>query len=318
MNDLTTSDDENVLLITLDEIQNSLVSATETWQQLRIRDVAAATAAAAKVIKRRDIQIKATNLMLEAERMMADTAEFIGPGTEAHRIATMHGIHNKVGGKFHQPSDEELTPKDIKEFRRTHKHITNDQFEDLKKQAIETGKPLTRNTLRKFGEQIAKDARVNETNQRIETDGRYGLINVHPPWKFGQTTTTNDPSHANDRYRKDFDELSKLNVQSKAKDDAVIYLWTPNRHLHEGIALLSLWGFKYCRSIVCVWEESEGLDEVWVQTQHNIILIGKRGNPTPPKQTISSVITDSQNEAKITLNEYLATVYDSEILELIL
>ena len=55
----------------LDVAKRALAEATDDWQRIDIRDYAKAVQAASEVLKRKDIQVQAANLVMDAERAIA-------------------------------------------------------------------------------------------------------------------------------------------------------------------------------------------------------------------------------------------------------
>lgn len=74
-----------------------------------------------------------------------------------------------------------------------------------------------------------------------------------------------------------------LPVGSIARGDCWLFLWSTAPHLEKSFALMKAWGFAYCtrmawRKVTKNLKQSTGPGFV-VRTQHEDILIGKRGAP---------------------------------------
>ena len=89
-------------------------------------------------------------------------------------------------------------------------------------------------------------------------------------------------------------EICKLPVP--ATPDAVLFLWVPGSCLPEAFEVLEAWRFSYVTNIVWI-KNVVGLGN-WVRNQHELLLIGRRGNmPCPlPANRPPSVIQAPRRE----------------------
>jgi len=122
----------------------------------------------------------------------------------------------------------------------------------------------------------------------LDSVGPFPVIYADPPWRY---------EFAEDRGRQienhyptmPLDEIKALKVP--AADDAVLFLWVTSPKLPEGLEVLAAWGFQY---VTCmVWVKDRIGMGYYARQQHELLLIGKRGNlPVPdPEDRPSSVIT---------------------------
>jgi N6-adenosine-specific RNA methylase IME4 len=77
-------------------------------------------------------------------------------------------------------------------------------------------------------------------------------------------------------------DICALPVANIAIPDAVLFLWTTVPHLQEAFRVLAAWGFEYRSNIVWV-KDKIGLG-YWVRNQHELLLIGARGNMRSPAE----------------------------------
>ena len=89
----------------LDIAKQALAAAAHDWQRVQIRDNARAIEAAAAILKRKDIQVQAANLVQEAERAIAKAT----------------------------PSQQ-----NVRQIRHAHNNLTDAEFESAQQEAIET------------------------------------------------------------------------------------------------------------------------------------------------------------------------------------
>jgi N6-adenosine-specific RNA methylase IME4 len=115
--------------------------------------------------------------------------------------------------------------------------------------------------------------------------GTFDVLLIDPPWDSGiesQAKGLRYPTMS-------FDELKALSVRQKAAPNSAVFLWVTAPKLPEGIELLKSWGFEYVSNAVWV-KDRIGLGR-WLRSQHEILLIGKRGNISPviaPPSTIEA------------------------------
>lgn len=141
---------------------------------------------------------------------------------------------------------------------------------------------------------------INSVYRRIQRDelktetppfpaGKFALIYADPPWRF-EFTEDERRSVENHYATMKTEELMLLQVSSITQDDCVLAMWAPNCKLDEACRLMNSWGFKYEANIVWI-KPSQGLGH-HVRNQHELLLIGVKGNPpTPlPKNRPSSII----------------------------
>ena len=146
----------------LDVASRALSEATDDWQRIDIRDYAKAIEAASAILKRKGIQVLAANLVQGAERAITKANPPKGRG-EGRKNS---GILNPT------ISEEPIPPATIRDLRKAHDNITDDEFEQAKEQAIETETPLTRSYLK---EQSAEKKNTMHTfgKQRNNTEEWY-------------------------------------------------------------------------------------------------------------------------------------------------
>ena len=148
----------------LDVASRALSEATDDWQRIDIRDYAKAIEAASAILKRKGIQVQAANLVQGAERAIAkaNPPKFRRKGTPKSNC----GIPNPTF------QEEPIPLATIRDLRKAHDNITDDEFEQAKEQAIETETPLTRSYLK---EQSAEKKNTMHTfgKQRNNTEEWY-------------------------------------------------------------------------------------------------------------------------------------------------
>ena len=186
----------------LTDAQRALAEATTNFERESIRDQARAAQAAAKVLKRKDIQITASILVRDAERAIAK--------------ATLPMSREESGaqkGKKVATQDSNLSPKTLTSLRSVHTTgagaLTDEEYAEEKEKAKTSSEPLTHKALqvkaKEKRKKIVKPKPV-ETQPEMETypvsiecadyrdwlatrkDGEASLALLDPPYGISRET----------------------------------------------------------------------------------------------------------------------------------
>lgn len=115
----------------------------------------------------------------------------------------------------------------------------------------------------------------------------FSVLLIDPPWEY-------DFAEADRRsIGKEYTTLSvdKLRMLSiPAADNSVLYLWATAPKLSDAFDVLAAWGFSY--KTCAVWDKEKIGMGYWFRGQHELLLVGTRGDFSPPaaKHRVSSVI----------------------------
>lgn len=72
-------------------------------------------------------------------------------------------------------------------------------------------------------------------------------------------------------------DICMLPIERLANEDAMLWLWTTNAMLQEGLDVMDAWGFKYVG--VRTWAKSKMGIGYWLRGQTEQLLLGVRGKP---------------------------------------
>ena len=164
MNELKVVESQHGIPAKLDVARRALAEATEDWQRIEIRDYARAVAAATAILERKDIQVQAANLVQDAERAIVKANP---PGS---RLASARlnqqgkGSNPEISdSRVHeQPTIKSLT---IRNMRRAHAKLTDEEYEHAKMEAVKMQTPLTRAALQ---ERVKKKTQAADRVKREE------------------------------------------------------------------------------------------------------------------------------------------------------
>ena len=117
---------------------------------------------------------------------------------------------------------------------------------------------------------------------------QFDVIVADPPWRsdFGATNSRSAERHyaTMDLFAiKTFAPMYRPSARVQA-EDALLFLWCPMSMLEAGLSVLRAWDFSYRTGMV--WcKPGMGVGQ-WVRSQHELVLIGRRGRfPAPRKGT---------------------------------
>lgn len=79
---------------------------------------------------------------------------------------------------------------------------------------------------------------------------KFGTIVLDPPWRFGNTVTR--AAAANHYPTMSSADLMCMPLESRAKTNAHMYLWTTAAHIVDALDLMANWGFTYKLNLVWV------------------------------------------------------------------
>ena len=87
-------------------------------------------------------------------------------------------------------------------------------------------------------------------------------------------------------------DIKRLKVP--ATENSVLFLWATAPKLREALEVLTHWGFNYRTH--AIWDKEKIGMGYWFRGQHELLLIGVKGNFSPPEPEVrnSSVIRDKR------------------------
>ena len=126
----------------------------------------------------------------------------------------------------------------------------------------------------------------------------YAVILADPPWRFKVYNEATGSSRAASNHYAVMDTaaICHLPVKDFAARDAALYLWVTAPFLQIAFDVMAAWGFPY--STNAVWTKDKFGTGFWFRSQHELVLVGKRGKfraPAPAYRP-SSVIQAPKRE----------------------
>ena len=150
--DLVASPSPSAIIAQINIGHQALVEARNDFERLQVRDVAKALEVAAGILQRREVQVEASMLVMDAERAIAKA----NPSQQGKRPAGM-------------PGSAALGGETIKKVRQAHAYLDDDEYREIKIQARDEMAPLTRKRLNDIGRKKHKEEnRAEIVKRRME------------------------------------------------------------------------------------------------------------------------------------------------------
>ena len=108
----------------------------------------------------------------------------------------------------------------------------------------------------------------------------FGVIYADPPWRYENGT----PGREIERHYPTMSDEEICALQVPAAKDAILYLWAVAPRLDAGFRVMEAWGFRY--KTCAVWDKVKVGMGFWWRGQHEILMVGTRGNVSPPPQPL--------------------------------
>lgn len=127
---------------------------------------------------------------------------------------------------------------------------------------------------------------------------KYNIIYADPPWSYKNWSAKGTGRSAEQHYpcmKKE--DIQKLDIQSIAADDCVLFLWVTFPCLEEGLELIKAWGFKY-KTCAFNWVKRNkkntnswffGLG-YWTRANGEICLLATKGKPKKVSSAVHQII----------------------------
>lgn len=121
----------------------------------------------------------------------------------------------------------------------------------------------------------------------------YPVIYADPPWRY-EFSQVDAWAVENHYPTMTVGEICALDIP--ATENAVLFLWGTSPKLLEALAVMEAWGFTY--KAMLVWDKQRPGMGYWCLNQHELLLVGTRGDVPPPKPDarFPSIISQPRGE----------------------
>jgi N6-adenosine-specific RNA methylase IME4 len=288
---------EDQRLVQLDVARQSLATARSLPDVKQIRDMAAALQ---QYVKQQqyslEVQNDAAELKLRAERKAGDMLREMAlakaaPGNQ--HTGTLDQFHD--GTRPTTLADVAITKTQSHRWQQE-AALPEAAFESYVATTRSRGQELTSAALYELARRTTKRAdilaRLHEARLMYGKDALpapYQIIVADPPWEYDFPPS--ESRAIENQYPTATVETICSHVPDAA-EDSVLFLWVPAPKNPEGLQVMAAWGFTYKAG--AVWDKEVFGMGHWFRGQHELILVGTKGEMSPPAESlrIRSVIRE--------------------------
>ena len=152
------------------------------------------------------------------------------------------------------------------------------------KEKVITGKVPKKNAIRKIKE---TENRQRKVSCPIPA-GLFNIIYADPPWQYEHEIS--DSRKIENQYpTMKLEQIAALKIP--AAKNSILFLWSTNPKLKEALWIMEKWGFDYRTNLV--WAKDKIGMGYYFRSQHELLLVGKKGNYPMPESANrpSSLVT---------------------------
>jgi N6-adenosine-specific RNA methylase IME4 len=154
--------------------------------------------------------------------------------------------------------------------------LVREKATDVEKTRLST--PGSRQSIHKVYMRIRRD------EIKVETppfpNDKFTLIYADPPWKY-EFTETENRAVENHYPTMTLEKLKTLPISNITENDSILFLWATVPKCYEAMELMKAWGYTYRTGFVWV-KDKIGMGH-YSRVQHELLLIGVKGNPPTPR-----------------------------------
>ena len=283
-----------------DQARALLAKAKAVDEVKTILDKTAALKEYARRAADRSLEIDATEIRFFAERRMGEML-IAQKETVGFNVGTRGQLKGKnpASGEAEKeaPDDQRPTLADVGISSKLSSHaqkmaaVPEGEFQarvDAWRDEMAAGQTRVTMDLMKIGEEAQKKER-RETRERVLggiqlalPDKKFGVIVSDPEWRFEPYSRDTGMDRAADNHysTSTTDVIAARPVADIAAPDCVLFLWATVPMLPDALRVMDAWGFEYKSSFV--WVKDRLGTGYWNRNQHELLLIGTRGNPPAP------------------------------------
>lgn len=167
--------------------------------------------------------------------------------------------------------------------------IPEAEFEQHVAKTKAAGKELSTAGVLRLGINGRRDSKLAEI--ALTLDKQYGIIYADPPWRYEHPPMGSTRRSIERHYPTlSLEEICALPVSELAALDSLLYLWATAPKLRECLQVMDAWEFHYRTHFV--WVKDKIGTGYHNRNQHELLLVGKRGEipPPPESERVSSVL----------------------------
>ena len=129
---------------------------------------------------------------------------------------------------------------------------------------------------------LEKIEEISRGNQELDLSATFPVIYADPPWRYENPPLGGGNREIENHYpTMSLEEICALPVSEMAATDAMLYMWATAPKLEECFKVITAWGFEYRTHMV--WDKEKIGMGYHTRSQHELLLICKRGQIPPPE-----------------------------------
>ncbi len=149
-------------------------------------------------------------------------------------------------------------------------------------------------SINKVYHEIRKDLVLNQKIKTIKLPKEeFNIIYADPPWRY-DFSQTNERSIETHYSSMSLEQIKEMKIPTE--ENSVLLLWGTAPKLKEALEVMESWGFEY--KTCAIWDKEIIGMGYWFRGQHELLLIGTKGNVKTPKpeNRFSSVIKERRSK----------------------
>jgi len=107
--------------------------------------------------------------------------------------------------------------------------------------------------------------------------GQFDIIYADPPWEY-EVPLRGDPEF----HYQTMTTQTICDLEIPMAENAILFLWATNPKLEDALKVMKAWGFQYKTNLV--WIKEKFGTGYYFRGQHELLLIGKKGEIPPPTE----------------------------------
>lgn len=285
-----------IQLVQYDQACRALAAAHAVDEVKDIRDKAEAIRSYARQANNRALEIEAAEIRFRAERRIGELMEDQRTGIGLAKPGPKK-IGSEVGPNPPTLAEAGIT-KHLADRARKYAALPPERFEGMMAQRRDRitheNARVTVNLMQddKAERRAQREAEL-AVRQKALPQRRFGVIVADPEWRFEPWSriTGMDRAAENHYPTSVTSVIAERDVPSISAADCILFLWATVPMLPQALLVMGAWEFDYKSHQV--WVKDRIGPGYWFRNQHELLLVGTRGNvPAPaPGQNTSSAVT---------------------------
>lgn len=285
-------------LVRYEQARSALAEARSVDEVKDIRDKSEAMRAYARMANDTQLEADATELRLRAERrlgiMLSEQKRTVGLNTGARGIGTSAvPTENRTPTLAEVGIDKKLSARSQK-IGGIGEQAFEAMIESVRDRIADGGRVSLDIASTDKKERRAERERDLASRQAALPEKRYGVIYADPEWRFEVYSRDTGMDRAADNHypTSSTEDICNRPVADIAADDCVLFLWATVPMLPDALRVMDAWDFQYKSH--CIWAKDRIGTGYWFRNQHEILLVGTRGNvPAPAMGTQVESLVDA-------------------------